>query len=161
GVRVEPGEIENVLIGNPSVHNAAAVIRRNRVGQSELVAFATLRAGAATTPDQLRHYLAERVPHVLVPSSIVLLDGLPLLPSGKVNRQALVREASRADDKRDGFVLPRSYFERRLADIWEEVLGVPSVGATDNFFDLGGHSLLAVRLFAHVEKVFGRKFPVA
>jgi thioesterase domain-containing protein/acyl carrier protein len=57
--------------------------------------------------------------------------------------------------------LPQTDTEKQLAVLWEALLGRTGIGPEDNFFDLGGHSLLAVRLFADIERTFGRKLPLS
>jgi thioesterase domain-containing protein len=84
---------------------------------------------------------------------------MPLLPNGKVDRKALPAPEWKSHDRL--FEAPADPLEQQIAKIWERVLGVQPIGATDNFFDLGGHSLLAVKLFAQFEKVFERKLPLA
>jgi thioesterase domain-containing protein len=105
---------------------------------------------------QLRQWLGEKLPEFMVPSAFVLLDTMPLSPTGKITRQALP-----APDwcqlSTGGNTAPRDNLESILVRIWKNVLGIPNIGIDDNFFDLGGHSVLAVRLLAEVEKVIGRE----
>ncbi len=113
-----------------------------------------------TQNSELRTYLRGRLPDYMVPASYVFLETLPLTPAGKIDRRALPapepgREGAAA------FVAPRDSWEQGLAQIWEELLNMRPVGATDNFFDLGGHSLLAVRLAAQVQERLGRRLPLA
>jgi thioesterase domain-containing protein/acyl carrier protein len=96
----------------------------------------------------------------MVPSNFVILEEFPMTTSGKVDRRAL---PAPTPDRRDSAltVAPRSEIESELASLFEKVLGVPSVGVTDNFFDLGGHSLLAARLLSEVRKVTGQEIPLS
>jgi thioesterase domain-containing protein/acyl carrier protein len=96
----------------------------------------------------------------MVPALFVLLDALPLMPNGKVNRRALPAPDRTRPELEIAFVAPRDDLELQLAQIWEQVLSVRPVGVRDNFFELGGHSLLAVRLFALIEKRLGKKLPL-
>jgi thioesterase domain-containing protein/acyl carrier protein len=95
-----------------------------------------------------------------VPAVFVLLDRLPLLSNGKIDRRALPTPDRSRPELEKAFIAPRDDLELRLAQIWEEVLGVRSVGVRDNFFELGGHSLLAIRLFALIEKRLGKTLPL-
>jgi thioesterase domain-containing protein/acyl carrier protein len=95
----------------------------------------------------------------MVPSDFIFLEALPLTPNGKVNRQALPAP-EQSERRRKAFVAPRDTLELKLAQIWEEVLKIQPIGATDDFFELGGHSLLAVQLFALVESRFGKGIPL-
>ena len=95
----------------------------------------------------------------MVPSKFAVLESLPLSPRGKVDRRALPSINGVKPTK--AFAAPEDELELKLIRIWEKVLNVRPVDINDNFFDLGGHSLLAVRLFAMIEKAFGRNLPLA
>jgi thioesterase domain-containing protein/acyl carrier protein len=96
----------------------------------------------------------------MVPSAFVKLSALPMTDNGKVNRRSLPLPDWSCDELRNRKA-PADQFELMLVKVWERVLGVSGIGVDDNFFDLGGHSLLAVRLLSEVEKVVGRKVPLA
>jgi acyl carrier protein len=91
----------------------------------------------------------------MLPESIVLLASLPLTPNGKIDRQALPAPASPLEDRRQGYVAPRTETERVVADIYADVLGLDAVGINDGFFDLGGHSLTATRAVTRIRETFG------
>ena len=110
-------------------------------------------SGAVVDLDALRRALAETLPSYMVPSSLMALDSLPLTPNGKVDRNALPTPEGGSAPGRD-HVAPRTPTEEAVAGIWREVLGIESVGVTDDFFDLGGQSLLAVRLIRRIEARF-------
>ncbi|HSU14717.1 non-ribosomal peptide synthase/polyketide synthase [Longimicrobium sp.] len=159
GQRVEPGEVESALLSESSVREAVVATRPGPGGDPRLVAWVVAAEGAEISGDALRDALARRLPRHMVPSAVVTMDALPLAPGGKVDRAALPDPAASADG--DGFVEPFSPTEIEMADLWSEVLGVPRVGAEDDFFALGGHSLLAVRLMARIRERFGRELPLA
>ncbi|MBS2967086.1 hypothetical protein KGA66_28895, partial [Actinocrinis puniceicyclus] len=103
----------------------------------------------------LREFMAERVPQYMVPSSVMVLDRLPLSPNGKVDRAALPSaQDGRAAAARQ-FVAPRDAVEELIAQTWTEVLGATRVGVDDNFFELGGHSLQAVQIAFRIRAAFG------
>jgi thioesterase domain-containing protein/acyl carrier protein len=106
----------------------------------------------------LRDFLRQKLPEYMVPSSIVVLDSLPLTASGKLNRRAL---PAPDDCVVRATVAPQTQLEKSLTAIWVNVLAVKAAGVDENFFDLGGHSLLAVRLFAQIEKELGKRLPLA
>jgi amino acid adenylation domain-containing protein len=155
GQRVEPGEVEAVLRSHPAVREA--VVAAFGEDEPRLAAWLVAEGPGA---DDLRAFLAERLPASMIPADWVFLDALPLTPHGKVDRARLPapgREHKAAQ-------APRDPIELRLVRLWEEILGsrsVGSVGISDNFFALGGHSLAAVRLMAGVRRLFGRELPLS
>jgi len=161
GFRIELGEIEALLGQHATVRGAVVVAREETPGEKRLVAYVVGSDEEPISVNELRRFLKEKLPAYMVPSAFVLLDELPLTPSGKVDRRALpVPEQTRTEQ--DGaFVAPRNELELQLTKMWEKVLSVEPVGVTDNFFVLGGNSLLAVRLFAQIEKMFGKNLPLA
>ncbi|MCY1059147.1 non-ribosomal peptide synthetase/type I polyketide synthase [Nannocystis sp. SCPEA4] len=160
GVRVELGEIEAVLAEDPAIAGAAAIVREDVPGDRRLVAYVTARASAPLDIPALRTRLRARLPEVMLPAAFVELPGLPLLPSGKLDRRALplpVRErAVNADHNQS----PRTALEQTIANIWCEVLRVDHVGLDDRFFDLGGHSLLLAQVRAGLARALGRELGI-
>jgi amino acid adenylation domain-containing protein len=160
GFRIELGEIEAVLAQLPGVSQAAVVLRADFGSDPRLVAY-LVPAGQAPALDEVRRSLGERLPVFMVPSAFVVLEALPLTPSGKLDRRALpVPDAARSDHV-GKFVAPRNAVEQMLAGIWLEVLGLDTVGVHDNFFQLGGHSLLATQLVSRVRDAFLVELPLA
>ena len=151
GFRVEPGEIEAVLLEHPNVR-AAVVMARDRSDEQLLVAYVCLSGSVAITA--LRAFVAERLPDYMVPSAFVVLDNLPLTPNRKLDRDALPAPSER-DFPREIEVAPRTSTEHAVASVWREVLGIQSLGIHDNFFALGGNSLLVLRLLIRVSERFG------
>jgi hypothetical protein len=145
-----------MLSHHAGVKTCAVTAPADRRGERHLVAYYVPDPGRGATGEALRGWLRERLPDYLVPSSFVMLDGLPLTSSGKIDRQAL-----RAPDPKDSAgVGPRTQEEMRLAAIWAEVLGLEQVGVHDNFFESGGHSLLATRLASRVRSEFAIELPL-
>jgi len=103
----------------------------------------------------LRRFLAAALPEAMVPSAVVVLEALPLTRTGKVDRKALPKPSAEAAAQ-TAYVAPQSDAERKIADLWRELLKVERVGARDNFFDLGGHSLLIVTLQGRLAAAFER-----
>jgi len=106
----------------------------------------------------LKEYLEKRLPRYMVPSSITLLGNLPKTPNGKIDRKALPNPDRIAHA---GIQKPRNDVEKKIAEIWQEVLGVEQVGIDEDFFALGGHSLLATQIMARVEDFFSTKIPLS
>ena len=162
GYRVELGEIEAALRAHPKVDDAVVLVKGDGDDGKRLVAYLVPKGRSASPPDgEVREYLKMNLPEYMVPASYVMLQSFPLTPSGKVDRRALPDPAGEKSDLGDTFVAPRDEIENNLKEIWQWVLGVRPIGIRDNFFELGGHSLLAVRLFAHIEKFFGKSLPLS
>ncbi|MTE22329.1 amino acid adenylation domain-containing protein [Streptomyces sp. TRM43335] len=146
GHRIEPGEIEAVLLDLPDVAAAAVVAVADPHGHTRLAAYLVPAAGAARpVASELRAACRRVLPDHMVPSSFTVLDALPLTTSGKLDRRALPAPDLDAAPREREFVAPRTPDEETLAGIWSEVLGVTRVGVTDNFFELGGDSILSIQ----------------
>ncbi|MER5628998.1 amino acid adenylation domain-containing protein [Streptomyces nitrosporeus] len=156
GFRVEPGEIEAALLARPGVTAACAVIREDAPGRRDLVAYAA--GDPAPHPAALRDALAETLPHYMVPGAVVVLDRLPLLPNGKVDRRALPEPGPYTGTPGRGG--PRTFHEDLLTGVFADVLQRPLTGPHDSFFDLGGHSLLAMRVVSRVRALLGAEIAV-
>ncbi|HJT56341.1 MAG TPA: condensation domain-containing protein, partial [Ktedonobacteraceae bacterium] len=150
GYRIELGEIETVLEQHPDVIASVVVVHEELVGDKRLVAYVVAREAEATSSSELRLYLQQRLPDYMLPSFFVMLEALPLLPNGKVDRRALPHPNSITEERSEEDVLARSPIEDLLAILWMEVLGKPMRSISENFFEAGGHSLLATQLIARV-----------
>lgn len=153
GVRVELGEIEGVLREFPGVDQAAVVARTVGSGKM-LTAYVVERLAASVVIDEVQTFIAARLPEYMVPATLVLLDEMPLSPSGKLDYKALEKLESRRPDLAQSYVAPRNEVEMRIARLTAEMLGLDRLGVTDNFFALGGQSLLAARLVHDVRTMF-------
>jgi len=150
GIRVEPAEIEAVLVSHPGV-SAAAVV----AVEGNLVAHV---CAAQSSEDELRRFVATRLPESFVPCAWAFHRDLPKMTSGKIDRHALI---ARGFPRTAAALPPRDETERELLRLFQEIFDVQSLGVDNGFFQLGGHSLLAVELMARIEKQFGRRLPLA
>jgi amino acid adenylation domain-containing protein len=158
GFRIEPGEIEAALVKIPVIRNAAVIPQTANSGATQLVAY--IVAAGSISDDEIRDRLRLVIPTHMIPSAFLRLETLPLTSNGKVDRKALPKlEFTRSSSAT--YDPPRSEIERSLAQIWQELLGVTSIGLDDDFFNLGGHSILAVRLMARIKDAFGLSSPIA
>jgi acyl-coenzyme A synthetase/AMP-(fatty) acid ligase len=162
GFRIELGEIETQLLAQPEVREAVVVAREgagasNPTGGTRLVAYVSLHAGAEVEVGQLREALGKVLPDYMLPSAIVVLESLPLNPSGKVDRKGLP-EPEFANT--DHYEAPQGEAEEVLAGIWAQVLGVAQVGRHDNFFELGGHSLAILQVQQKLHQALSVSLPL-
>ncbi|MEO1591323.1 MAG: amino acid adenylation domain-containing protein [Cyanobacteria bacterium J06632_22] len=155
GFRIEPGEIEARLEQHAHIAQQIVVAREERNGNKRLVAYLVPKAGQQLVIQDVRQFVAEALPEYMVPSAFMVLDALPLTTNGKVDRRSLpapVYDATEVDP-------PTTELETQLVALWQQVLSLPTVGVTDNFFDLGGYSLLVARLFNQLEQTLGYSVP--
>jgi len=103
---------------------------------------------------KLRTYLEGQLPDYMVPSSFVILEKMPLTPSGKIDRKKLPAPENARMSVDNEYAPPRNQVEETLTDIWSEILGVNNPGIYDGFFELGGHSLLAIQVISKIRKLF-------
>jgi len=147
GASVDPTEVELAIQAMPGVRQAAVVVRDRAPGDPRLVAYVAPSAGGGPTAAELRRYLRERLPSVMVPSAFVALSELPSTPGGKLDRRALPEPDWSGTAP---FLAPRTPVEDVIARIWAEALDGRAVGVHDAFVELGGDSL---RAFALVDAI--------
>jgi len=169
GMRVEVGELEATLELHPDLKEVMVVARA--VGPSpdntetQLVAYGVPAqdwgiVDAAALVADLRRFASDRLPDYMVPAHFMLVEAIPLTPSGKRDRRALLALSDEVEPATP-LVPPKNDMEIQLWDIWKQLLGRDSISVLDNFFDLGGHSLLAAQLLTRVEQISGTRLPLA
>ncbi len=161
GYSVDCASVESALIANPAVNRAVVVPQVDPAGHKRLVAYVRLSAKSEANSASLRAFLLERIPAFMVPSVFEFLTELPLTPSMKVDRKALESPDWSKVNTNLQFVAPRDEVERKLALIWQQILGLEQVGIDEAFFDIGGDSILALSLFSEIDKAFGVRLPLA
>ncbi|MFC7548705.1 amino acid adenylation domain-containing protein [Plantactinospora sp. GCM10030261] len=145
GFRVEPSEIEAVLLTHPAVREAAVVVRGDGPDRRDLAALLVLADGPRPTYEQVQAVARRHLPGYMVPAALAVVDALPVTPNGKLDRDRLSWRDGQPLRPESTVEPPVSDTERAVAEVWARVLDVPPLGRTDNFFDLGGHSFLALR----------------
>ncbi|HEY1352294.1 MAG TPA: amino acid adenylation domain-containing protein [Ktedonobacteraceae bacterium] len=146
GVRIETGEVEATLNQHQWVQQAVVLAREERPGAKQLVAYVLPSPGATLSLRRLRRYLQERLPAYMLPAAFVLLEAWPLLPNGKIDRQALPAPRRDRTTHQGSAREPSTPRETALAAIWAEVLQLEQVGRHANFFELGGDSILTIQV---------------
>jgi len=155
GFRIEPAEVEAALIATGLVREAAVTVTAASPGSPALCAFVAADA-ASTDADTIRAALASQLPDFMIPARFVVLDALPKLPHGKIDRAGLLAPP------RSGAVSGgHDELEQQLCKLWGRILGQSRISATDIFSELGGDSLNAVRVATAVERTFGVSLPLA
>lgn len=156
GFRIEPGEIASALQKHSKVKAAVVLAKTIREHEKELIAYVVGEVNAK----ELKAYLAEKVPFYMVPASYVILASIPLTSNGKVDKRALLMYACPTEEF-GIYVAPRTNIEKLVAGVWAEALGLKRVGIYDNFFESGGHSLIAVKVMTKIERITGKRLPLA
>lgn len=151
GNRIELSEIEHrVLKYSKAISNAVILIKEIK-GEDTMIAYFSSKE--EIDKSLLRKYLTNHLPDYMIPNYFVKMDSFPLNTSGKVDKKALP-EVTENDIIKKKYVAPSTDLEKEIALIWQEVLDVKKVGATDDFFELGGHSLIVVKMLSKVNKLY-------
>ncbi|MEI6328559.1 MAG: amino acid adenylation domain-containing protein [Pseudanabaena sp. ELA645] len=170
GMRVELEEIEAVIKLYPLIHEAAVAAKDDGLGGQRLVAYIVVQDRDAdldvdldvdldTNLGELRNFLANKLPDYMVPHTLVIMEKLPVLPNGKLDRNRLPEPDISAIQRE--FVAPQTPTQKIMAKIWSEVLGIPQIGLHDNFLELGGHSLLASLVISRLREALSIELSIA
>jgi acyl carrier protein len=154
GYSVELAEIEAALIELDGVKEAVVATKENRQRNQVLVAYVVPTRASPVAVGAFRKGLAEKLPDYMIPSAFIVLDRFPLIGPGKVNLRALPVLGTARPDLDVAFAVPRTPAEKKIVEIWSELLDVDQVGIHDHFLDLGGDSLLASRIISRVIEEF-------
>ncbi|KAF6556339.1 amino acid adenylation domain-containing protein, partial [Paenibacillus sp. EKM202P] len=157
GYRIELGEVETQLLKLEAVREAVVIAREDEQGQKQLCAYVV--ADEEVVASELRSALSQKLPGYMIPSYVVQLEQMPLTPNGKIDRKALPAPEGSLQSGAD-YVAPRTWVEVKLAQIWQDVLGLTQVGVKENFFEIGGHSLRATTLASKIHKELNKPLPL-
>ncbi len=166
GYNVSLAGIENTLLEHPEIKSCVVIIQGKEEAEKKLIAYFVPQK-QSTEPQQirelklrLRHHLQDHLPAHMIPSVFVVIDKIPMTPMGKLDR----RQLPSIDHSRPELAVPlvksQSDTEKRIAQIWQDVLQLEEVGINDNFFDLGGNSLLLIRVHKNLSKILAIHLPV-
>ena len=165
GFQFEARDVEKLLLESPLVKDALLIQQNTKDIETHYIGYINLNEteNAVDTKEisrNLRRFLLKRVPAYMVPGSFVIIKDFPVNKKGRLNYSALPIP-EKFEINTDDYVAPKNETEKKLAEIFEELLKASRVSVKDSFFDLGGQSLLAVRLFNRIEEEFGQRFPLA
>lgn len=155
GYRVELAEVDHVLAAAPGVADCAAWVVKNQLGEDQLVGYVVLKEPGTFEQREVERYLESRLPDYMVPKLYVILESLPTLPTGKVDRKGLPNPFARLEsDAGLRFETPVS-LEQKIEGLFRELLRIEHIGPQSHFFQLGGDSLLTALLMHRVYQGFG------
>lgn len=158
GMRVELEEIEAVIKLHPSIQESVVSAREDVSGGQRLVAYIVVN-NQDFNSGELRNFLSSKLPDYMIPHTLMVMEKLPVLPNGKLDRNSLPKpELSAIQSK---FVPPQTPTQEIIANIWSEVLGIEKVGIHDNFLELGGHSLLASLVISRLREALSIELSIA
>jgi amino acid adenylation domain-containing protein len=157
GYRIELSEIEGQLLKYKDIREVVVIARKEENGEQYLCAYYTCSQQINTS--LLREYMNEKLPNYMIPSAFVQMEELPLSPNGKIDREALPKPEI---EKQADYIAPRNYLEKKLAEIWSDVLNINQgvISINSNFFELSGHSLKATVLISRIHKELEVKIPL-
>lgn len=157
GFRIELGEIEGLLGKHPMVQENAVILREDVPDRKRLVAYVVPSQDIMTHDLEVivYRYLRDCLPDYMIPAAMVLLDRMPLTPSGKLDRQSLPVPTRSRSVLTTGLVLPQTETEKQITQVWQDVLQLDEVSVNHNFFEVGGTSLLLVQVYEKLTDIFG------
>ena len=147
GYRIEIGEIETLLNAYSGIKQAVVVAKKE---QQLLICY--FSGNDTIKPEQLNHYLVEKLPEYMVPAAFIQLDTLPINLSGKIDRKALQAKDFRLINQVKTFIAPSNEIEKIVWKVWKEILKTDQFGIDNSFFELGGHSLLITQMISRIKK---------
>jgi len=153
-------EIEIALLELAEVKEVAVIAHEYSPDNLRIIAYLTTSEKSSITVKELNQILSNKLPEYMIPFAYVFLDSFPVTEIGKIKLQALPIPPLTRNNLDNPYVAPTNLIEEKLAQIWQEVLGIEKVGINDNFFALGGHSLLATQIVSRIRNVFQMELPL-
>lgn len=160
GFRIELGEIEMALLEFESAREAIVLVREVHTTEKVLVAYITKDDDVELDLGILREFLRSKLPEYMVPSFFVVLDKIPLTPNGKADRKALPLPEPDSESLSGDYIAPASVTEKRIAQIWCQILRNKNVSVEDNFFEIGGTSTLSLQVAARIQEALDVAIPI-
>jgi amino acid adenylation domain-containing protein len=163
GYRIELGEIENIAMQNPNVSYAVAKAFAAENGNSHLALFYCDKEENGEenkSSETLKDWLMKKLPNYMMPTHIIKLDKMPLLPNGKVNKRALTLPEEEVSEENKKASMPMKRIEKEIIKIWKDMLGVQHITVKDNFFDIGGTSYTLMLVNNRLNELLGYTVPL-
>ena len=152
GYRIELGEIENVLQEYKGIKQSVVLAKEREEGDKYLIGYYV--SEVELDEEDLESYLGNKLPEYMRPSKYVILKAMPFTSTGKIDKNKLPGVNWDFREDKENYVAPRNDIEKKICEIWKEVLRIDKVGIKDDFFKIGGHSLLATRLISRLRKEY-------
>lgn len=156
GHRIELGEIENTINQNDSLVQSVVIAKADASGNNKLVSYVILEEGF--TIENLKVFLQQKLPHYMIPSTIIEIQKFPLTSNGKVDKKALPDPD--LNSVSTDLTEATTEFEEIVSEVWSEVLEIEKLGIHQDFFELGGDSLSGIRVMARINEAFELELPV-
>ncbi|SFR98129.1 non-ribosomal peptide synthetase [Anaeromicropila populeti] len=160
GLRIELGEVENVLVQYEDVKEGCIVTKKDKYGESFLVGYYTSKEGKKVILENLQDYFKQKLPEYMVPSVFAEIEEFPLNSNGKIDRKQLPDVEVVIPEISGEYQLPETKIQKELSQVWMKVLNINKIGVNHNFFDIGGHSFLAIRLIDEISSSLGYHVPL-
>ncbi len=151
GYRIELSEIENVLLGHTDVKEATVAVCEKLNSQILVAFYVSNNPGKQL---DLKEYMSNKLPSYMVPNRIIEISSIPYNDNGKIDKISLLQNMEDDDSTNEDFIAPSNEIEKRIAAVWENVLGVKNIGLQSNFFDMGGNSFNALTVVSQVDGLF-------
>ncbi|HEX3076841.1 MAG TPA: phosphopantetheine-binding protein, partial [Lachnospiraceae bacterium] len=160
GLRIDLDELVHVMREYPGVADAVVTIVDDSMKNKQIYAYIISDSTVQVSINSIKSYLKTKLPAYMVPSRFMFINEIPVLESGKLDRNSLPSIEDVRPDIDVEYVAPRNPMEETLAQIWSEILQIDRVGVYDNFFDLGGQSLMATQMISRIRSTLGMEIPL-
>ncbi|GMQ63802.1 non-ribosomal peptide synthetase [Vallitalea maricola] len=154
GHRIEAREIEHTVLKYNGISCCIIAEYMDMAGEKNLALYMELEHDKHISLESLQNYLRQHLPYYMLPSYYTIMDKLPVTTNGKIDRKSLPQPQKRMLNEGDIYQAPTNDYEKKLVQIWEDVLKVQPISVKDNFFALGGHSLLGSIILTHINKAY-------
>lgn len=159
GHRIELEEIDFWIQKYDGIEKSVTIISSKNLDEKRIVSYIIKDNNNDFAENRLFEFLKAKIPDFMVPSKLMVIDSFPLTPNNKLDIKSLPPPVWENTDDVE-IIPPNDELERKVIDIWQEVLGVKEIGMKSNFFKYGGHSLLAVSLLYKIKEEFNIEIPL-